>query len=394
MYDPEILFGKDKVREAGKIMAHIQSFMFADRTKVCKVCGKEKPIFDFPIAKRNIDGRMGTCCECHREKRRIYRKNKKERDNMQNKEMEKVAETLATKSATEPTVLGHDDEGFGRLKVKMCKHCGRTLPLTAFGDSKTSKDKHRGVCKKCTSEINRSYYLKRKEQKAKTDTEVKADVEIHNETDTDNKTKVCTCCGRRLPLDQFYKYKKSPDGHETQCRECREKKRKMAVKNKNKSNMNKNRKSKVPAKNVVPNDKMVAKAGGDGIVVIAPELLKGNKSMLTVKPINTVFYQLLNNVITAWVVSSVNISLSEKNGVRVKYECNSYGGMFNTVIEADEIGNKVFNSTSELFENLCKNSTIPESDETKQEANRNTFAGGGIVVMPGITPMTVQEGSE
>ena len=36
-----------------------------------------------------------------------------------------------------------------------------------------------------------------------------------------NKTKVCTKCGRELPLNEFNKNKKLKDGHEGQCKKCR-----------------------------------------------------------------------------------------------------------------------------------------------------------------------------
>ena len=33
-------------------------------------------------------------------------------------------------------------------------------------------------------------------------------------------TKKCTCCGRELPLSEFYKNKRNKDGYATQCKEC------------------------------------------------------------------------------------------------------------------------------------------------------------------------------
>lgn len=50
-------------------------------------------------------------------------------------------------------------------------------------------------------------------------------------------TKVCTVCGRELPLSQFSKSKTTKDGHENQCKECRCKraKEKRAAKRANES---------------------------------------------------------------------------------------------------------------------------------------------------------------
>lgn len=36
-------------------------------------------------------------------------------------------------------------------------------------------------------------------------------------------TKLCIKCGRELPLDNFRKAFKSPDGHAHHCKECAEK---------------------------------------------------------------------------------------------------------------------------------------------------------------------------
>ena len=32
--------------------------------------------------------------------------------------------------------------------------------------------------------------------------------------------KICSRCGRLLPLDSFYKYSQSKDGHQNYCKEC------------------------------------------------------------------------------------------------------------------------------------------------------------------------------
>ena len=34
-------------------------------------------------------------------------------------------------------------------------------------------------------------------------------------------TKVCAKCHRELPLSEFHKYKRSPDGHQFYCKQCR-----------------------------------------------------------------------------------------------------------------------------------------------------------------------------
>lgn len=46
-------------------------------------------------------------------------------------------------------------------------------------------------------------------------------------------TKVCNCCGRELPVDQFGKHAKTKDGLQPICKECRSKKSKAAHVKKN-----------------------------------------------------------------------------------------------------------------------------------------------------------------
>lgn len=35
------------------------------------------------------------------------------------------------------------------------------------------------------------------------------------------KTKKCCKCGRELPLTEFHKFKRSMDGHQAYCKQCR-----------------------------------------------------------------------------------------------------------------------------------------------------------------------------
>ena len=39
----------------------------------------------------------------------------------------------------------------------------------------------------------------------------------------EKKEKKCSCCGQVKPLEEFYKDKKSPDGHKYTCKECQSK---------------------------------------------------------------------------------------------------------------------------------------------------------------------------
>ena len=45
------------------------------------------------------------------------------------------------------------------------------------------------------------------------------------ETELNEKTKVCTGCGRTLPLSQFARHSKSADGYMSMCNDCRRRQR-------------------------------------------------------------------------------------------------------------------------------------------------------------------------
>lgn len=47
-------------------------------------------------------------------------------------------------------------------KTKVCKKCGRELPITKFALSKTSKDGHVGECRDCVNAYQRENYARKK----------------------------------------------------------------------------------------------------------------------------------------------------------------------------------------------------------------------------------------
>lgn len=92
------------------------------------------------------------------------------------------------------------------IGLKVCRNCGRELPLTDFYTQVTAKDGHRNVCKHCY--IERKLQLRSKNPYHK----VKHRTEMHE-------MKTCTECGRTLPETEF------TDSTGSRCRECREKNR-------------------------------------------------------------------------------------------------------------------------------------------------------------------------
>lgn len=84
------------------------------------------------------------------------------------------------------------------MDTKICKICGRELPLNKFQFRKDT-GKYRNQCKECLNEI------KNKRHKNN---------HIHIEN------KICNVCGRKLSIDNFYKDNRSKDGHLNKCKDC------------------------------------------------------------------------------------------------------------------------------------------------------------------------------
>ena len=85
---------------------------YVPRTKVCAKCGRELPMLQFSVNRRMKDGHQSECKECvaktgRESRQRLNEKKRAERD----------------KAVREQLEAG----------VKVCKKCGRTLPLSAFG---------------------------------------------------------------------------------------------------------------------------------------------------------------------------------------------------------------------------------------------------------------------
>lgn len=86
---------------------------------------------------------------------------------------------------------------------KICKECGRTLPLEQFNKNSGMKDGHVNICKDCQR-------LQR--QKRRGQVIVPAVMEG---------TMRCPVCGKELPVDHFNVFGKSKTGRDWLCRDCR-----------------------------------------------------------------------------------------------------------------------------------------------------------------------------
>lgn len=104
-----------------------------------------------------------------------------------------------------------NDEPMGNLapqaKTKTCTKCGRELPISEFYAKAGSKDGLQTICKECHNEASR-----RSRAKAQAQEGLKP------------KTKICSKCGRELPLVRFGKNASTKDGLQYWCKECQTRK--------------------------------------------------------------------------------------------------------------------------------------------------------------------------
>ena len=99
--------------------------------------------------------------------------------------------------------------------MKVCSHCGRELPITEFGRHSRTKDGYQPCCRECQSEMNKGH----KKRQPFEHNEAPAKPE-EPETPIPEGMKKCCHCGRILPVTEFRRHKKSPDGLQYACKEC------------------------------------------------------------------------------------------------------------------------------------------------------------------------------
>lgn len=96
--------------------------------------------------------------------------------------------------------------------TKVCRKCGRELPIGDFYVNRMSKDGHRNICKRC--------YV---EQVMRHSTD-NPDHQVKHRSDVPPVMKTCAECGRELPESEFLDSMGRRVGS-GRCRECREKHR-------------------------------------------------------------------------------------------------------------------------------------------------------------------------
>lgn len=101
------------------------------------------------------------------------------------------------------------------METKVCKKCGRELPISRFSKSKNTEDGYKHECKACRGSYSKEWRAnKLKEQDSSVET---TEVEIKPVL---SNTKVCVRCGKELPIVCFGKDERAKSGYRGACRKC------------------------------------------------------------------------------------------------------------------------------------------------------------------------------
>ena len=90
------------------------------------------------------------------------------------------------------------------VNQKKCKRCQQWLPLSQFYRDSKSIDGLFSYCKVCSKENQKDYREKVEKRRAKVATG----------------TKVCSKCGRVLPISEFSRHRSTKDGYQPHCKAC------------------------------------------------------------------------------------------------------------------------------------------------------------------------------
>lgn len=193
------------------------------KTKRCSRCKIEKLGTCFGINKASRDGLNACCKECFRKDRE--------------------AKALIRK----PIVEQKRKEHFQRLRkearektTKICSVCKIEKNKADFSpNGNTPRDGLRSSCKDCVNKRNAIRYGWEEKANRQKEKILAQKREIQNRI-----SKICSICRLDKSLDQFYKNKSSPDGHQYTCIECykeysKNNKEKIAIESRNRRMRNK-----------------------------------------------------------------------------------------------------------------------------------------------------------
>ena len=99
-----------------------------------------------------------------------------------------------------------------RIKYKRCSGCKETLPQTEFNMERRNNDGLRGRCKTCVKEQHK--------------TRVARYIQYRKDYKLNITRKICSTCDKVKPMSEFQRKKRTFDGREGRCKECKKEYRK------------------------------------------------------------------------------------------------------------------------------------------------------------------------
>lgn len=101
------------------------------------------------------------------------------------------------------------------METKVCKKCGRELPIGKFHKCKNMKDGYKNICKSCKRVEAREWRIRKINSRKVESTEA-----FQANEEPVAKTKICPKCGKELPVTSFYIDRKTKSGYASYCKAC------------------------------------------------------------------------------------------------------------------------------------------------------------------------------
>lgn len=126
-------------------------------TKVCNRCHRSLPITEFSRKSSTKDGYQFQCKECQQAMARdLYEKRKAEQKKVQEEKPETIPET------------------------KVCRKCGRELPVSMFGKAPKNQYGLKSYCRDCENENCRKYRARKRAERPKKVKSIPIDTPVVN----------------------------------------------------------------------------------------------------------------------------------------------------------------------------------------------------------------------
>ncbi len=182
----------------------------ASYLKWCISCEQDKPKSEFHRDRNSRDGLNAACRSCHLSRTRRYR----EALSADPERVSQFRRKQTIRTAFEHNLPVPD------MDIKACSKCKEIKPIDEFYNATSSSDGKNHRCISChrkrsTTDRDPADILKYRQDRTETL------VHEHNLAAPATDIKQCTKCVVIKGIDEFNNNRRSPDGKESQCRDCR-----------------------------------------------------------------------------------------------------------------------------------------------------------------------------